>query len=138
MAMQMRDMSAVSRELERSKIEVQLKLFSEQMEYQRKKDRRLYESSLIANENARLAILKQGEMVSCLTQLSTILQVGLQKSSKDDACCAAPVVLLGSASGEAKSTSPTATPSMTTFSPAATSGPTSTTEACLHDPVSES
>jgi hypothetical protein len=138
MAMQMRDMSAVSRELERSKIEVQLKLFSEQMEYQREKDRRLYQSSLIANENARLAILKQGEMVSCLTQLSTVLQVGLHKSSKDDACCAAPVVLPGSASGEAKSTSPTATPSMTTFSLAAASGPTSTTEACLHDPVSES
>jgi hypothetical protein len=34
MAMQMRDMATASRELERSKIEVQLKLFSEQMEYQ--------------------------------------------------------------------------------------------------------
>jgi hypothetical protein len=44
MAMQMRNMAAASRDLERSKIDVQLKLFSEQMEYQREKDRRLYET----------------------------------------------------------------------------------------------
>jgi hypothetical protein len=69
MAMQMMDMVATSRELEWSKIEVQLKLFSKQMEYQREKDRRLYESALLANENARLAIIKQGEVVSCLSQL---------------------------------------------------------------------
>jgi hypothetical protein len=84
MAMQMRDMAAVSRELERSKIEVQLKLFSEQMEYQREKDRRLYESAMMANENARVAIMKQGEVVSCLSQLSSVLKMGLNVSSKDD------------------------------------------------------
>jgi hypothetical protein len=84
MAMQMMDMVATSRELEWSKIEVQLKLFSKQMEYQREKDRRLYESALLANENARLAIIKQGEVVSCLSQLSSVLQMGLHVSSKDD------------------------------------------------------
>jgi hypothetical protein len=82
MATQMRDMATASRELERSKIDVQLKLFSEQMEYQREKDRRLYKNSLIANENARLAIIKQGEVVSCLAHLSTVLSMGLKVSSK--------------------------------------------------------
>jgi hypothetical protein len=48
------------------------------MEYQREKDRRLYESSLIANENARLAIIKQGEVVSCLAQLSSVFIYGVK------------------------------------------------------------
>lgn len=68
MAGQMREMAEASRDLERSKIEVQLKLFSEQMQFQREKDRRLHESSCIANENAKLAIEKQGEVVKCLAQ----------------------------------------------------------------------
>ena len=58
MADQMHEMAEASRDLERSKLEVQLKLFAEQMDYQREKDRRLHESSLIANENAKLAIEK--------------------------------------------------------------------------------
>ena len=62
-------------------MEVQLKLFSEQMEYQREKDRRTYENASAANENARLAILKQGEMVNCLAQLSNVLSKGLNMSS---------------------------------------------------------
>jgi hypothetical protein len=77
MAQQMQDIAEASRDLERSKIEVQLKLFSEQMSYQREKDRRLYENAAIANDNARLSILKQGEMVSCLSHLSTILSNSL-------------------------------------------------------------
>ena len=77
MAQQMQDIAEASRELERSKIEVQLKLFSEQMSYQREKDRRLYENASIANDNARLSILKQGEMVSCLSQLSQVLSQSL-------------------------------------------------------------
>jgi hypothetical protein len=103
MAMQMRDMVAASQELERSKIEVQLKLFSKQMEYQREKDRRLYESSLMANENARLAILKQGEVVSCLSQLSSVLQMGLHVSSKDDTRNPVQAVATGEASQATKS-----------------------------------
>lgn len=82
MAAQMQEIANASRELERSKIEVQLKLFSEQMEYQREKDRRMYENSLVANENARLAIMKQGEMVSCLAQLSTVLTQGMTMTSE--------------------------------------------------------
>jgi hypothetical protein len=84
MASQMRDMAESSRELERNKIEVQLKLFTEQMAYQREKDRRLYENVVIANENARLAILKQGEVVSCLAQLSYVLSKGLFVSTDGD------------------------------------------------------
>lgn len=81
MASQMQEIADASRELERSKIEVQLKLFSEQMEYQREKDRRMYENAVMANDNARLAILKQGEMVTCLSQLSTVLNRGLTMST---------------------------------------------------------
>jgi hypothetical protein len=33
----------------------------------------------MANENACLAIIKQGEVVSCLAQLSNVLQVGFQE-----------------------------------------------------------
>lgn len=81
MADKMQEIAEASRDLERSKIDVQLKLFSEQMQYQREKDRRLYENTAIANENARLAILKQGEMVSCLSQLSTVLGQSLTMSN---------------------------------------------------------
>jgi len=77
MAQQMQDIADASRELKRSKIEVQLKLFSEQMAYQREKDRRLYKNAAIANDNARLSILKQGEMVTCLSHISTILSNSL-------------------------------------------------------------
>jgi len=73
----MREMAEANRDLERSKIEVQLKLFSEQMLFQQEKDHRLHESSRIANDNAKLAIEKQGEVVKCLAQLSHILSVGL-------------------------------------------------------------
>jgi hypothetical protein len=71
------DMAKSSRKLEHNKIEVQLKLFKKQMAYQRKKLRRLYENSVIANENAHLAIVKQGEVVSCLAQVSSLLSKGL-------------------------------------------------------------
>ena len=37
----------------------------------------MYKNAVIANKNARLAIVKQGEMVSCLAQLSTVLDHGL-------------------------------------------------------------
>ena len=77
MAQHMQDIAESSRDLERSKIEVQLQLFSEQMAYQRKKDRRLYENVVLANENACLSILKQGEMVTCLAHLSGILSRSL-------------------------------------------------------------
>ena len=73
----MQDIADASRDLKRSKIEVQLKLFTEQMSYQWEKDRRLYENAAIANDNARLSILKQREMVSCLSHLSTVLSNSL-------------------------------------------------------------
>ena len=82
MAQHMQDIAESSRDLERSKIEVQLKLFSEKMSYQREKDRRLYENAVIANENARLSILKQGEVVTCLTNLSGVLSRSLIMTSQ--------------------------------------------------------
>lgn len=90
MAAQMQEIADASRDLERSKIDVQLKLFTEQMSYQREKDRRMYENAAIANENARLSILKQGEMVSCLSQLSHVLSTGLQMSSTFSQAVTAP------------------------------------------------
>lgn len=82
MAQKMQDIAELSRDLERSKMEVQLKLFSEQMAYQREKDRRLYETAITANENARLSVMKQGEIVNCLAQLSTVLDKSFNTSSK--------------------------------------------------------
>ena len=81
LAQHMQDIAESSRELERSKIEVQLKLFSEQMEYQREKDWRIYENALAANENARLSILKQGDMVNFLVHLSSVLSKSLIMTS---------------------------------------------------------
>ena len=63
LAGQMREMAEAGRDIERSKIEVQLRLFTEQMQFQCEKDLKLHESNCIANENARLAILKQNEVV---------------------------------------------------------------------------
>ena len=47
------------------------------MDYQCQKDLCLHEGSCIVNENARLAIEKQAEVVKCLTQLSTVLSRGM-------------------------------------------------------------
>ena len=84
MASQMHHIAKSSCELECNKIEVQLKLFTEQMAYQREKDKRLYENAVIANENAHLAIPKQREVVSYLAQLSSVLSKGLFVSTDGD------------------------------------------------------
>lgn len=47
------------------------------MAYQREKDQQLYENAAVANISACLAILKQGETVSCFAQLFSILSHGL-------------------------------------------------------------
>jgi hypothetical protein len=73
----MKAMAEASREVEHRKIDVQLKLFAEQMDYQCEKDWRLYESSRIAQENARLSIIKQGEVVQALSKISGVLRNGL-------------------------------------------------------------
>ena len=39
---------------------------------------------MIANKNAQLAIIKQGEVVNCLVQLSTILTMGLKVTTPPD------------------------------------------------------
>ena len=77
-ATQMKEMASVTKETESNKLEVQLRLFSEQMAYQRERDMRVYEQSLLAADNARLAILKQGEIVLALGNISSVLSLGLR------------------------------------------------------------
>ena len=77
-ATQMRELASVTKETESNKLEVQLRLFSEQMAYQRERDMRVYEQSLLAADNARLAILKQGEIVLALGNISSVLALGLR------------------------------------------------------------
>ena len=77
----MQEIAESNRALEHSKIDVQLQLFIEQMAYQREKDRRLYENAVQANENARLSIMKQGDIVNCLSHLSTVIGKSLSRSS---------------------------------------------------------
>ena len=80
-AKHMQEIAESSRALERSKIDVQLQLFTEQMAYQREKDRRLYENAVQANENAWLLIMKQGDIVNCLSHLSSVIGKSLSRSS---------------------------------------------------------
>ena len=77
-ATQMKELASVTKESESNKLEVQLRLFSEQMAYQRERDMRVYEQSLLAADNARLAILKQGEIVLALGNISSVLALGLR------------------------------------------------------------
>lgn len=86
-------MAKASHDLERSKIEVELKLFSEQMDYQRERDRRLYENARLADMNAKLAIEKQHEVVKCLSDLANILSVGVHLSKAVQSGLEAPKVL---------------------------------------------
>ena len=65
-ATQMKEMSLVTKKMELNKLEVHLRLFSEQMAYQCEHDMRVYEQNLHAADNTRLAILKQGEIVLAL------------------------------------------------------------------------
>lgn len=74
MAIQVKQTAETSLELERSKIEVQLKMFSEQMNYRREKDRSCMRIPKLPKRMlARLAIMKQGEMVGCLAKSSSFL-----------------------------------------------------------------
>jgi hypothetical protein len=60
------------------------------MQYQREKDQKLHEQGVRASENARLAIVKQGELVQCLSQISKVLNVGLMVSGDPQAHCLNP------------------------------------------------
>ena len=77
-ATEMKEMASVTKITESNKLEVQLRLFSEQMAYQRERDMRVYEQSLLAADNARLANLKQGEIVLALANISSVLSLGLR------------------------------------------------------------
>jgi hypothetical protein len=78
LANQLKAMVSTTKETESKKLKVQLKLFAEHMAYQRARDMRIYEQGLLTVENARLAIIKQGEVVNALAGLSHILTLGLK------------------------------------------------------------
>jgi hypothetical protein len=82
MVAQMKEIVGATRESESNRMEVQLKLFAEKMQYQRNKDQRLYEHGLLAAQNARLAILKQAELVQCLSTISKVLSACLMVSGE--------------------------------------------------------
>jgi len=47
------------------------------MEYNRERDRRLHENAVVVNENAKLAIEKQGQVVQCFAHIAHVLRSGL-------------------------------------------------------------
>lgn len=69
-------MTTASSEAERNKMNLQLKLFTEQMDYQLWQDGRLHDNACIANDNTKLAIEKQSELILCLSQLSSVFSSG--------------------------------------------------------------
>ena len=77
-ATEMKEMTSMTKETESNKLEVQLRLFSEKMAYQREYDMQVYEQSLLAADNARLAILKQRKIVLALANISSVLSLGLR------------------------------------------------------------
>ena len=77
-ASQMKEITSIIKKTESNKLEVQLRLFLEQMTYQREQDMRIYEQSLFAADNVRLAILKQEEIVLGLGNISSVLALGLK------------------------------------------------------------
>jgi len=77
MVEQLKNIADARLEVERSKMDVQMKLFTEQMQYRRDRDQRMLENARLANENRKLAIQVQDQVISCLTQLSHVLQAGL-------------------------------------------------------------
>lgn len=79
-ANQMKEMVSATKETKSNKLEVQLKLFLEQMTHQREGDMRIYEQGLLVADNAHLAIIKQGEVVSALANISHVLSMGLKMS----------------------------------------------------------
>lgn len=65
--------------VERSKVDLQERSFDRHMAYLERRDQRLNENAAVVNENARLVVAKQGEMVSCLAQLTHVLVETIQK-----------------------------------------------------------
>ena len=59
-------MTLVIKKMESNKLEVQLRLFSEQMAYRLECDMQIYEQILMAADNVRLAIINQGKIVLSL------------------------------------------------------------------------
>ena len=63
--------------MEKAKIDVQLQIFSQQMAYQRERDLRMHETSVWVNKNAWVALEKQGDMVKCLSELTSVIGKGM-------------------------------------------------------------
>ena len=47
------------------------------MAYQKERDLRMHETSIRVNENARVALEKQGDMVKCLSKLTSMISKGM-------------------------------------------------------------
>jgi len=75
LALQMKEMATESNVLERAKLDVQQRFHSEQMQYQMQRDNRVH-------EHAEKSIEKQGELVHCLSLLSTAITMGFQVRQK--------------------------------------------------------
>jgi hypothetical protein len=69
MVEQLKEMREMSKTIEKEKLEVQLRPFSERMSFLCNKDTRLNENVKAAQKNARLAIEKQGELIHCLANI---------------------------------------------------------------------
>lgn len=65
-AHQMKEMTNATNETESNKVEVQLNLFVEQMTCHTECDMCIYEQERLAADNAHLATIKHGEVVSAL------------------------------------------------------------------------
>lgn len=85
----MKEISEASLQVERSKVDVQVKLFADQMAYQRDRDFRLHET-------AQMSILKQHEMVQCFRELTAVLGAGLAAGNPTNAHTVHPPIPAGS------------------------------------------
>jgi hypothetical protein len=83
MVQQLRDMSEVSKSTEKEKLQVQIRLFSEQMTFLQENYNRLHENAKAAQRNAELAIQKHGELIRCLGNISFVLGQGLGVASPE-------------------------------------------------------
>ena len=77
MIWQLQTMTEFSIAMDKAEIDFQLQLFSQQMAYQRLCDLQMHETSIWVNENAWLALEKQGDMVNYLFKLTSIIGKGI-------------------------------------------------------------
>jgi hypothetical protein len=75
-------MSDMNKSTKEAKLEVQMRLFTEQMSFMLEKDQRINNNAKAAQENAKLAIEKEEELIRCLANISVVLGRGLGVGSE--------------------------------------------------------